>query len=257
MRVVITGGTRGFGLALARRLDAMGHRVVVTSRSPPSGAGGPRAERCDSSDYDEVLELAESAAGRMGGIDAWVNSAGAGMGTADDLGLSDDRWAEGVREVVGANVMGVFHGTHCAMRVRTRHVFNVYGAGFDGRARHAAGHGVYASTKACVSFYTRVLARQGVKVHGVIPGIMRTEMLERSCAGLSDGRRRALLAMSVDPEAVAERAAAEIVRTVERDEGPREIDCYSPSLFRKALSVVGERIGRACNACREARSGRG
>ena len=247
MRVVITGGTRGFGLALAKRLDAGGHRVIIASRRPrvPAGAaGGAEVLRCDSSDCGQVLRLARTASERMGGIDAWVNNAGAGMRTGDDLGIDDGLWMRDAREVVGANVTGVFNGTHCASRFGAGHVFNVYGAGFDGRTAHAAGHGVYAATKACVAFYTRVLARQGVRVHGLIPGIMRTDMLELACADLPEGRRRLLLAMSVDPDSVAETAAEIMVRIVESDGRAREIDCYTPSLAREAWRAV---TGRGIN----------
>ena len=259
MRLVITGGTRGFGLALARRMDADGHRVIVASRRgaralPPGGCGGIEAARCDSSDPRQVLELARAASDRMGGIDAWVNNAGLCVrGREDaDLGVGvgggglggGTSWMDEALAVVGANAAGVLNGTHCAARAGCGHVFNVYGAGYDGRTEHASGHGVYAASKAFVAFYTRVLARQGVRTHGIVPGIMRTEMLDACCEGLPESTRAALLLMSVDPDDAAEAAARLIVRTVDRNDPGRELDCYSPALARKAWRALTKGRGR-------------
>lgn len=237
MRVVVTGGGRGLGLCLAREMDARGHAVVVASRSSPDGwMGNIRVVRCDVSDPDSVLKMARAAAESMGGVDAWVNNAGAGMRGADDLGASDEGWMGAAGAVVGANVAGVLHGTHCAARVGARHVFNVYGAGHDGRTAHCAGHGVYAASKSFVAFYTRVLARHEprVRAHGIVPGLMRTDMLAETCEGLPAFNRAVLEALSVSPESVAATAARVMTRIVERDEPPREVDCYGPNLARKA-----------------------
>ncbi|MDP3177704.1 MAG: SDR family NAD(P)-dependent oxidoreductase, partial [Spirochaetaceae bacterium] len=87
-RIVITGGTRGFGKALAAEFLAGGHRVFVTGRDPASlgaalaelgskgraglvaGGGG------DVGSYADLARLASEARAAMGGIDVWINNAG-------------------------------------------------------------------------------------------------------------------------------------------------------------------------------------
>lgn len=235
MRVAITGGNRGFGLSLAKRLREGGHDVVVTSSKRNGYTAGVRTLKCDVSDPEQVRRFCERASRSMGGIDAWVNSAAAGMRGGDDAGLSGGFWAADAKRVIDTNVLGVLNCTNCALSRcgESTHVFNVYGAGYDGRAASAAGHGVYAASKAAAAFYTRVLAGQGFRVHGIVPGLMDTRLLRDSCSDMPEGERLAVMALALEPDAVAKSAAAAIAGIVANDTPSRVVDCYSANLARK------------------------
>jgi len=83
-RILISGGTAGIGLATARLLLEQGDRVVISGRSPERGAAALRSLNhseasfiaCDASDPAQCIAMVETAAERLGGIDALVSSAG-------------------------------------------------------------------------------------------------------------------------------------------------------------------------------------
>ena len=73
--VLVTGGSRGIGLAVAQRFAALGDRVAVTYNSspPPDGLFGVQ---CDVTDERQVQQLVSVATGRLGGLDAMFNTPG-------------------------------------------------------------------------------------------------------------------------------------------------------------------------------------
>jgi len=86
-RALITGGTTGLGLAMARRFLAEGAQVVITGRDLALGgqaeqALGPVAPRftaADAADPEAVAASVRAAAGHLGGLDVLVNNAGVGV----------------------------------------------------------------------------------------------------------------------------------------------------------------------------------
>lgn len=184
---VVTGGSQGLGRAIAELLGRAGATIVIGAL-PGDGvdtavaeltAAGINATGCDFdvSNLADVERLAELALDH-GGLDIWINNAGASgvYGPATELDPATfDR-------IVDVNIRGVFHGTRTAARIMQRrgggHIVNVWGKGFDRPVPLQAG---YASSKAWNAMFTRTLRRElqgtGVQLHGFDPGLVRTEML--------------------------------------------------------------------------------
>jgi len=98
--VLVTGGNRGIGLAIAQRLAADGHKVAVTHR----GSGAPEGlfgVECDVTEWDQVEALRDAALERFGRIDVVFANAGFGA-TRGFLEESPEHW----RSMVLTNVLG-------------------------------------------------------------------------------------------------------------------------------------------------------
>jgi NAD(P)-dependent dehydrogenase (short-subunit alcohol dehydrogenase family) len=116
---LVTGGTSGLGLAMARALAAAGLRVALTGRSPDraaaTAAGLPEAFglAMDARDEDSVAGAVAAAWSRLGGIDLLVNNAGIGMRTVNPQFMTEPRgfWTvppAGFRDVIATNLTGYF-----------------------------------------------------------------------------------------------------------------------------------------------------
>lgn len=186
---VVTGGASGLGLGFAKVLGRAGSRVVVAglpssgvpeavARLNDSGIVAAGAE-LDVGDLGAVEALRDQALD-LGGLDVWVNNAGA----AGIYGPAHLTPPDVFERVLNANVRGVFHGTRTAVGAMLErgsgHVVNVWG---KGATRPVALQSAYASSKAWNRAYTRTVRAElegtGVQVHGFDPGLVKTEMLAR------------------------------------------------------------------------------
>ncbi len=192
---LVTGGSRGIGLACARRLQAAGGRVAVTYRSsPPDPAGAEGATPllavpCDvtsEKDTEEAFELVESG---LGPIEVLVCSAG----ITDDallLRMSEDRWARVIDTDLTACYRFAKRALPGMVRARRGRIVLVSSAvamlGNPGQTN-------YAAAKAGLIGFARSLAREvasrNVTVNVVAPGMTATDML----AGLSESQLDAVL----------------------------------------------------------------
>ena len=193
--VVVTGGSRGLGKAMAREFLLNGDRVVLTSRSQAAADRVARELRadvgpgcpgevvglaCDITDPRAVEGLAAFAAEKLGAVDIWVNNAGY-SGKARAI---SDCTSEQVAGVVGTNLLGTVLCTQNAIRCIAEQgsagqIFNVDGAGADGIATPF--YSVYGATKAAVSQFTKSIIKEGgcgnVGLHTVSPGMVLTDLL--------------------------------------------------------------------------------
>jgi gluconate 5-dehydrogenase len=119
MKVLVTGGTSGLGLAMASALAAAGHSVALTGRSGPyassvaEGLPGATGIELDVRDESSVTRAVDEAWSRLGGIDMLVNNAGIGMRTVNPLFMTQPQgfWevpVNGFRDVVDTNLTGYF-----------------------------------------------------------------------------------------------------------------------------------------------------
>jgi glucose 1-dehydrogenase len=186
---VVTGSSRGLGLAMARLLGLHGASVVLASRSDADVAAAVerlRSEgieasgrRCDMAELADVEALRDEAL-RHGTLDIWVNNAGA----SGVYGPTASTPVDDFTRVVRTNILGTFHGARVALPVFLNQghgdLVNVYGQGDQGPV---ALQNAYASSKRWVRQFTETLRAEtkgsGVRVHGMNPGLVITDMLGR------------------------------------------------------------------------------
>lgn len=183
--VLLSGATRGLGLAIARRLTAEGYRVVGFGRTETDGLtdlvrdaspGEAHFVRFDLDDIDGIPQLVHDVTGRFGPLYGLVNNAAVG-----GEGLLATMHATDIDRVLRVNLTATIHLTKYACRSmlarRSGRIVNVTSivarTGFSGLS-------VYAATKAGLEGFTRSLSRElgrvGVTVNCVAPGFMATDM---------------------------------------------------------------------------------
>ncbi len=190
---LVTGGSRGIGAAIAKRLASDGYGLVVNYAHGAAeaeavvgaieAAGGRAvAAQADVSDPAAMAALFQRAEDAFGGVDVLVNNAGvmklAPLAQADDA-LFD--------ETIAINLKGVFNGLREAAR-RLRDGGRIISFSSSVVGLYQPGYAVYAATKAAVEAMTHVLAKElgprRITVNAVAPGPVATELFMR---GKSDG----------------------------------------------------------------------
>jgi NAD(P)-dependent dehydrogenase (short-subunit alcohol dehydrogenase family) len=195
LRVAVTGGTSGLGLALVRELLSKGARVAFVARTRARveqvvrenpGAHGIVA---DVSAKDDIYPIAIQITGELGGLDVLINN-------ASDLGptplrMLSDTECEDLEHVFATNVFGPFRLTKAllgalsasAREGRGAVVVNVFS---DAGATPYPRWGAYGSSKAALHHLTRIwneeLAGEGVRFLSIDPGDMDTPMYHAAIA---------------------------------------------------------------------------
>ncbi|MGW2031465.1 3-oxoacyl-ACP reductase FabG [Streptomyces sp. NPDC001811] len=201
--VLVTGGNRGIGLAVARSLAARGDRVAVTYRTgePPAGF---LAVRCDVTDEEQVERAFKEVAAAQGPVEVLVANAGIAR---DGLlpALADDA----VDAVLDTNLRAVMRVTRHASRAMIggrwgRMVLISSAVAFTG----SPGQTAYTAAKAGLVGLARSLAwelgRRGITVNVVAPGLVETDMLrEVRPARLEQYLAMTPLGRAATPEEVA------------------------------------------------------
>ncbi|BCI54023.1 3-ketoacyl-ACP reductase [Mycolicibacterium litorale] len=185
-RALVTGGSRGIGAEIVRRLAFDGAAVAFTYGSSVADAdrvvvdvsrGGGRVLpiRADSSDAGQIASAVDETVTRLGGLDILVNNAGvAYLAPVESFPL------EQFDRLVGVNVRGAFVAIQCAVPHLGDggRIINIGSINAD--RVPTAGLSVYAMTKAAVAGMTRGLARElgprGITVNNVQPGPIATDM---------------------------------------------------------------------------------
>jgi 3-oxoacyl-[acyl-carrier protein] reductase len=220
---VVTGGTRGIGLAIARALAEDGASVVVSGRDAGrlesavteietlgASALGVAADQSKREDCDRLVDAAKE---RFGRIDVLVNNAGI---TRDQLlvRMKDDDWDQ----VLDTNLRGVFLMTRAVaksmMRQKSGRIINIASTagamGNPGQVNYSAAKaGVIGLTKAAA----RELAHWNILVNAVAPGLIETDM----AAAIPAEAREALLQQVPLKRVGAAREVAEVVRFLAGD----------------------------------------
>ncbi|NUU21486.1 MAG: SDR family oxidoreductase [Streptomycetaceae bacterium] len=208
---VVSGGTRGMGLAFSRRLARLGYDVVALYRDDDVAAAkaGLRAERVDVSDPDAVSAAADRLLAEHGPPAVLVNNAGINIDKPFlELGVED--W----RRVLDVNLSGVFYLTRAFAPAMVsgggRHVVVNVGATTGIRPRRDGAN--YCASKAGLLQLTKCLALElapRIRVNCLIPGNTETdELVERFGLADPDTRERFLadvpLGRTADVEEVAD-----------------------------------------------------
>jgi 3-oxoacyl-[acyl-carrier protein] reductase len=196
--VVVTGGSRGLGLAIARKLAAAGYGVVAVARKTTDELSAAIQENrnarvgsldfvaCDLGDAEGIPKLARMLRKEFGAVYGLVNNAAVGTD-----GLLANMKNSQIEELLRVNTLAPIMLSKYVVRSmmadgggRIVNVASIIGfTGYSGLA-------VYGATKASMIGFTRSLAREvgrlGINVNAVAPGFLDTAMT----AGMEDDQRR-------------------------------------------------------------------
>src|SRR5258705_3240174 len=183
---LVTGGSRGIGAAIAKRLAADGASVAITYAKDASAAsavvkaierdgGKAIAIQADAADADAVKAAVEKTFATFGRLDVLVNNAGTAIPKP-----FEEATLEEMDRVLAINVRGVFVATQAALK-HMREGGRIISIGSAVGERVAApGLVPYAGTKGAVKMLTQALAREignrGITVNNVQPGPIDTEL---------------------------------------------------------------------------------
>jgi 3-oxoacyl-[acyl-carrier protein] reductase len=188
--VLLTGGSRGIGLAIARRLAAAGYHVIAVARSESDalreaigdvvkrGTGGLHFRAFDLSEIDAIPGFVKGVRDEFGAIYGLVNNAGIGT-----EGLLATMHNSEIEALIGLNILSPI--------ILTKYVVRQMMADGAGRIVNMSsiiattgynGLSVYGATKAAATGFTRSLAREvgklGITVNAIAPGFIDTELTQ-------------------------------------------------------------------------------
>jgi len=221
LNVLITGGSKGIGFALATKFVQLGDNVVITSRSESACAEAliqisAHAKNddvrvkyvvCDITNSESLEKLPASAVEAIGGpIDIWINNAG--MDQPEKLPLYETP-PEDIKAVVYTNGLGTLLATRTALRLFVKqgfgHAFIMDGAGSNGMI--TKNFATYGWTKAGFPQLLKTLSSEmssfkDIGVHLLSPGLVLTDLLLN---GFAKDKRTLILfnILAEKPETVA------------------------------------------------------
>lgn len=182
---IVTGGSRGIGLAIAQALVAAGVNVTVTGRTAEhlssarrplesAGAGLVETLQADVRRYAEVDRAVQATVARFGGLDILINNAGVGL-FRDVAAMTPEEWSQ----VVDTNLTGVFNACHAALPHLTRRgggsIINI--SSLSG-INPFVGGAAYCASKAGLNAFSEALMQEvrydNIRVSAVLPGSVAT-----------------------------------------------------------------------------------
>ncbi len=183
---LITGGSRGIGAAIAKRLAAEGASIAITYAKDASAAsavvkqiesagGKAIAIQADAADGAAVQSAVEKAVATLGKLDVLVNNAGTAFPKR-----FEESTVEELDRLIDINVRGVFLATHAALRHMNAagRIINI--GSCVGERLMTPGLVSYAASKGAVKMFTQGLSREvgdrGITVNNVQPGPIDTDL---------------------------------------------------------------------------------
>jgi 3-oxoacyl-[acyl-carrier protein] reductase len=202
MVALVTGGSKGIGLAIARALLAHGMQVAITgrndlrraaeslgtaaSRDAPSGQRTLLTVVADVRNEQDARRSVEQTVRAFGGLDVLVNNAGIGR-FAPVADMTIDVW----REIIETNLSGVFHYTHAALpELRRRGGGYIINISSLAGANAFVGGAAYCASKAGLNAFSESLMQEvrhdNIRVSYVMPGSVSTGFGDRGSSGEAD-----------------------------------------------------------------------
>src|SRR4051812_26719560 len=188
---IVTGGSKGIGLAIARAFLDRGMRVTITARNDADlrraaeglgHADNVHAVSADVRQAPDAGRVVEETVRRFGGLDVLVNNAGIGrfVNVAD---MSVDEW----RNVIDTNLSGVFNCTHAALpELRRRGAGYIVNISSLAGKNPFAGGAAYCASKAGLNAFSEALMQEvryeNIRVSYVMPGSVSTGFGDRGSA---------------------------------------------------------------------------
>ena len=224
--IVVTGGSRGIGAAICRRLAADGHAVAVNYAADANAAEATVAEikkaggqagafQADVADAGQLHRLFEEATRALGPLAGLVNNAG----VSGRFATTDQREAKELAQLFAVNVIGtILACKEAVLRLSRKRggsggsIVNI--SSIAARLGGLPGLASYAATKGAVESFTKGLATEvgteGIRVNAVAPGFIATDMNREGLAQPSFRERiegMTPLRRIGAPEEIAEAAA--------------------------------------------------
>jgi NAD(P)-dependent dehydrogenase (short-subunit alcohol dehydrogenase family) len=230
VRVAITGGTSGLGLAMARELSAQGARVAIVARTSQSvqqvarSIPGAHGIVGDVARKAEVHPIALQVLGALGGVDVLVNNASS-LGPTP-LALLADTDCEDFELALATNVLGPFRLTKAmlgalAASAREGRGGIVVNISSDAAVTPYPGWGAYGASKAALRHLSRIwdeeLSVEHVRVLSIDPGDMDTPL---HALAVPDADRASLKRPEAAASEIVGAIRAALPRSAEAAEGP-------------------------------------
>jgi len=183
---LVTGGSRGIGAAIAKRLAADGATVAITYVKDASAAsalvkaieldgGKALAIQADAADVEAVKSAVEKTVATFGRLDVLVNNAGTAIPKP-----FEEATLEEMNRVIDINIRGVYVATQAALKHMKSGGRIISIGSAVGERVAAPGLVPYAGTKGAVKMFTQALAREigsrGITVNNIQPGPIDTEL---------------------------------------------------------------------------------
>jgi 3-oxoacyl-[acyl-carrier protein] reductase len=214
--VIVTGGTRGLGLAITQCMAAAGHRVIAVARSvsdqltaagreaADSGKGAIEFRALDLSNVEQIGPLVRAIRADFGPIYGLINNAG--LGTSGLLGNMRDH---DIQRLIQLNTLSpILLSKYVVRSMMTQREGRIVNISSIVAATGYSGLSVYSATKASLVGFTRSLAREvgqlGITVNAIAPGFIATEMThDLTESQMQQISRRSALKRMADPIDVA------------------------------------------------------
>ena len=190
---LVTGGSRGIGLAIAQALVSTGIAVAITGRDARALAAARQqlgenvlTVTADIQDDGEAAKAVDTAAERLGGLDVLVNNAGVGVFSAV-ADMTTAQW----RQVIETNLSGVFYCCRAALpHLRRRGGGWIINISSLASKNPFANGAAYCASKAGLNQFSEALMQEvrhdGIRVSCVLPGSVATEFGGRSDRAAAD-----------------------------------------------------------------------
>ncbi len=180
--VVITGGSQGFGKALASSFSSEGCRVIINSHDRDSLDATAKELSVDKfwadvASIEDMKRLGKYVFGKYGAIDIWINNAGIQIAPSP----VEDVDIQKLHRLFDVNFFGYFYGCQVALSYMKKKgeglIININStAGLDGKPELSA----YSSSKFAIRGLTESIRKElndsSIKIYGVFPGGMQTDI---------------------------------------------------------------------------------
>ncbi len=213
--VIVTGGSRGIGRAICIAFARQGSKVIINYNSNSEAAqatleeilkfdGQAEIYQASVADNEQVKEMIRSIKKKYGQIDVLINNAGINKDNFVGM-MSNDQWTE----VIETNLNGLFYCSRAAIKAmlgkKSGVIINLTSlSGLAGQA----GQTNYSASKGGIISFTKAMAREvaryGVRVNAIAPGLIETEMLDKIPADILEHHQKLIpLGRLGKPEEIA------------------------------------------------------